>query len=55
MLKPLLSYNLGTIIAALGHENAFGEFEVVDICTPGLPDPNPTPRMDIGKGHLTHP
>ncbi|KAH8553880.1 DNA polymerase alpha/epsilon subunit B-domain-containing protein [Umbelopsis sp. PMI_123] len=45
----LQSENLvtGTIIAALGHENAFGEFEVVDICTPGLPDPNPTPRMDI--------
>lgn len=39
----------GTIIAALGKENAYGEFEVVDICTPGLPDPNPSPRMEIGK------
>ncbi|GAB5589849.1 DNA polymerase delta small subunit Cdc1 [Umbelopsis nana] len=37
----------GTIIAALGKENAFGEFEVIDICMPGLPDPNPSPRMDI--------
>ncbi|KAG2183722.1 hypothetical protein INT43_006733 [Umbelopsis isabellina] len=37
----------GTIIAALGKENAYGEFEVVDICTPGLPDPNPSPRMEI--------
>jgi len=33
----------------LGKENAFGEFEVVDVCTPGLPDPNPSPRMEIGK------
>ncbi|KAI9289161.1 DNA polymerase alpha/epsilon subunit B-domain-containing protein [Umbelopsis sp. AD052] len=45
----LQSENLvtGTIIAALGKENAYGEFEVIDICTPGLPDPNPTPRMEI--------
>ncbi|CAO3693059.1 unnamed protein product [Umbelopsis ramanniana] len=45
----LQSENLvtGTIIAALGKENSYGEFEVVDICTPGLPDPNPTPRMEI--------
>jgi DNA polymerase delta subunit 2 len=47
--EPLATYFVGTIIAALGKENSYGEFEVVDICTPGLPDPNPTPRMEIGK------